>query len=134
VDEFVGSQLGSYAIRFLDPAELGLDAPSIADAGRDTAVCARVGFEEVGVDFGYLVHHVRRVPGGSEMRSRFWIGGPHAAGRQGSLAGGIAAGIAKSFVKPKIQNGLDLLVHCSQEMSHLASFLPRLHAEFRDVP
>ena len=24
-----------------------------------------------------------------------------------------------------------LLVHCSQEMSHLAAFLPDLHAEFK---
>lgn len=27
----------------------------------------------------------------------------------------------------------DLLVHCAQEMSHLASFLPRLYTELREV-
>jgi hypothetical protein len=32
-------------------------------------------------------------------------------------------------LKPDAQQAAALLVHCSQEMSHLASFLPAIYAE-----
>ena len=133
VDEYVGSELGRYAIQFIPPATLGLDTPSIIEGHDETAICARIGFGDQPADMGYLVHHVRRIPGGSEMRSRFWVGGPNAAGRRGSLVGGLAVPVAKLVMKPTASNGHQLLVHCSQEMSHLASFLPRLHAELREL-
>jgi DAPG hydrolase PhiG domain len=128
VDEYLGSTLGRFAIHFVPPGQLGISGPSIADPGGDTAVCARVGFADYPVDAGYLVHHVRRVAGGSEMRSRFWLGAPYAAGRGGGLAG-VAVRLAKGLRRPGEADGRALLAHCSQEMTHLASFLPRIHAE-----
>jgi hypothetical protein len=133
VDEYVGGDLGRYAIRFVRPGELGLDESRLTDDREATAVCARVGFAEVPLDFGWLVHHVRRVPGGAEMRSRFWVGGPHAAARDSRVLGAIVP-LVRNAKRPRPDNGRDLLVHCAQEMAHLASFLPRLHAELREVP
>jgi len=78
------------------------------------------------IDVGYLAHHVRRTAGGSEMRSRFWIGGPYAAGRNSALGTVIAQ--AARFMRPSARA---LLVHCAEEMRHLARFLPALYAEFR---
>jgi hypothetical protein len=44
----------------------------------------------------------------------------------GKLLGGVAA-----HLNPLMANqGADLLVHCAQEMNHLAAFLPALYEKF----
>jgi hypothetical protein len=134
VDEYIGSQLNHVAIQFLRPAELGFDERALADTREATLVCARIGLLDRPADAGYLVHHVRRVAGGSEMRSRFWLGGRYARVRGGLLMGELASRLARRILKPTLDNGRDLLVHCSQEMSHLASFLPQIYGAMRDVP
>ena len=90
----------------------------------------RTGFGDFPIDVGYLVHHVRRTAAGSEMRSRFWVGGPYAAGRS-SLAGTVIARAARLVLGTIEADARALLVHCAEEMQHLASFLPALYAEFR---
>ena len=132
VDEYIGSKLQQVTIRFVHPAELGFDEAALADPGEATMICARVGLVGLPVDAGWLVHHVRRVPGGSEMRSRFWIGGPHGSVRAPGFFGGVASRIARRVAGPDLEEARALLVHCSQEMSHLASFLPRLFAALGD--
>lgn len=134
VDEYVGSPMTHATIRFLPPEELGLDARELADPERATAVCARIGILHPSVEAGFLIHHVRRTDAGSEMRSRFWLGGPHAAARSASPIDEAVVALARRFMKPTAATGYELLVHCSQEMSHLASFLPALYARFRDTP
>jgi hypothetical protein len=64
------------------------------------------------------------------MRSRFWIGGRYAAGR-GSAVGTVLAHVARLVMHPSEADARALLVHCAEEMQHLASFLPALFAEFR---
>jgi hypothetical protein len=64
------------------------------------------------------------------MRSRFWVGGRYAAGR-GSLAGTVMAVAGKLLMRPSEADARALLVHCGEEMQHLASFLPALYAEFQ---
>jgi hypothetical protein len=127
VDEYIGSDLIRGAIQFVQPASLGFTDPSLADDSRATIVCARLGLGDAPVDIGFLAHHVRAVPGGSEMRSRFWMGGRHVAGR--NLAGGLAATLARRVLKLTEGDARALLVHCAQEMPHLAGFLPTLHEE-----
>jgi len=129
VDEYIGSALGSYHIRFLPPGELGLDEAMLRDPQQATAICARVGFATLPFDFGFLSHYVAKVDGGSEMRSRFWIGGEYAHARRGGIAGKLAVAAVKRVMRPGAADASALLVHCSQEMSHLASFLPRLYAK-----
>jgi hypothetical protein len=64
------------------------------------------------------------------MRSRFWMGGRHVAGR--NLIGSLAAPVAKLVQRLGESDARALLVHCAEEMPHLAGFLPALHAEFAD--
>ena len=131
VDEYLGSMLAQAAIRFVRPSEVGLDEATLGDPTARTAVCARLGSSKFPVDIGWLVHHVRRVDGGSEMRSRFWMGGPHL--RLRSTTPGVpkeVPAVIRKVLRPTARSATDLLVHCAQEMAHLASFLPDLHAEF----
>jgi hypothetical protein len=130
VDEYIGSNLVRAAIRFVAPATLGFEDPSLDDPQQATIVCARTGLSDLPIDVGYLVHHVRRTATGSEMRSRFWIGGAYAAGR-GGLAGKFIARAARLVMRPTEADARALFTHCAQEMQHLAGFLPALHAEFQ---
>jgi hypothetical protein len=107
---------------------LGLGDPSLDDDQRATAVCARIGLGDAPVEVGFLAHHVRAVPGGSEMRSRFWMGGRHIAGR--NLAGSLAAAVARRTLRLTEADARAVLVHCAEEMPHLAAILPGLYARY----
>lgn len=131
VDEYIGSDLVRGAIRFVPPATLGFTDKSLEDDRQATIVCARIGLGDAPIDIGYLAHHVRAVPGGSEMRSRFWMGGRHVAGR--NLIGGMAASVARRVLSVTESDARALMVHCAQEMPHLAKFLPELLGEFKDA-
>ena len=132
VDEYIGSDLIRGAISFVPPASLGFTDPRLDDDQQATIVCARLGLGDAPINIGYLAHHVRAVPGGSEMRSRFWMGGGHVAGR--NLIGSLAATVAKRVLRITESDARALLVHCGQEMPHLAAFLPALYAEFGTKP
>jgi hypothetical protein len=67
------------------------------------------------------------------MRSRFWLGGRHTAARSSNpVVRRALPPVANRIVRPSAQSAADLLVHCAQEMSHLAARLPELHAAFGD--
>jgi hypothetical protein len=127
VDEYLGSAMIRGAIQFRRPEELGLVDPAVAGGVDATAVCARVGLVDAPVDLGYLAHHVAAVPGGSVMRSRFWIGRPYIAARNAPLRAVVP--VAKRLVGLGELDARALLVHCSQEMTHLATFLPALYEQ-----
>ena len=129
VDEYIGSDLIRGAIRFVPPATLGFTDKSLDDDQQATIICARIGLGDAPIDVGYLAHHVRAVPGGSEMRSRFWMGGRHVGGR--NLIGSMAAAAAKRVLRLNERDARALLVHCAQEMPHLAAFLPELFSAFK---
>lgn len=133
VDEYIGSALQHATIRFVDPVTLGLDGAALDDPERATAVCARVGLVRPSVEAGFLVHHVRAVRGGSEMRSRFWLGGAYAAPRTERWVDAAVVRAARRWMRPTPSQGHELLVHCAHEMAHLARFLPALYEACRDV-
>ena len=127
VDEYVGPEIHRLAIQFRSPREFGLDEDSFKDAGISTAICARVGFSDRQIDTGYLIHLIRETTTGCEMRSRFWLGEAHLR----SLPEGnpIDQLLATPFLRKRMMpKGLarNLLIHCAEEMNHLASFLPAL--------
>ena len=109
---------------------MGFDETKLNDQG-EVVVCARIGVPGTPVRGGWLCHQVRPVAGGIEMRSRMWLGGDN--GALGSNPGLISKGLIR-LLRPVIHQFLpdptDLLVHNAQEMSHLASFLPKLYVEF----
>jgi len=127
VDEYLGSAMIRGAIQFRRPEEFGLVDAAVAAGVDATAVCARTGLVDLPVDLGYLAHHVAAVPGGSVMRSRFWLGGPGIAARSAPLRAAVP--VAKRLVGLTELDARALLVHCSQEMTHLATFLPALYEQ-----
>ncbi len=129
ISEYIGSNLLSGAIQFIEPSVMGLPA----DSGDAVAICARLGSGEAPVDVGWFVHHIRSTPSGAEMRSRFWMGGPHIGVRNApSLASRAIRPIASRMIGTPETTARNLLVHCAQEMNHLAGFLPELFEVFGD--
>lgn len=129
VDEYLGSTLAKAAIQFVEPATLGIDERALAPGTGRTMICARVGSSQFPMDVGYLLHDVRPTPDGCEMRSRFWIGGPYVRPRRpaaGAL-GPVTSRLGGLFLRQGVTSAHALLAHCSQEMSHLATFLAELH-------
>ena len=104
VDEYIGPFPSRLGITFHDPAEIGLTEPQLESAGYGTVIYAVTTDSDHGVELSHLVHAVRRTENGCEMRSRF-----------------ILPPGAPEFIGPP------LLDHCWTEMTHLASFLPRLY-------
>jgi len=122
VEEYLGSEFTHAAIQFVDPSSIGMHG--VCD---EVAICARLGSVDLPVDVGWLVHHVRPTADGAEMRSRFWMGGRHVALRAGKS---LADRVLRPFAARQLPDPRDLMVHCAQEMNHLASFLPALYESF----
>lgn len=132
IQEYIGKTLEKANIRFFEPTELGFSKEYIADNEQVVVVCARLGLTSFPLDFGYLIHQIRKTEQGAEMRSRFFIGGEHIAIRsENFLAKGISKLLQKIYRLPE-QQAIDLLAHCSEEMNHLAKVLPELYATERE--
>ncbi len=120
VHENIGGELQRLRIRFRDPSEL-LDVSRFSDAGISCAICARVGLLDAPVWGGHLIHICRDTEYGCDMRSRFWLGDtdpPEVAGDREARIGLFPNHLGKG-----------LLLHCHEEMSFLAGFLPELCAK-----
>ena len=130
VTEFIGPKCEKANISFVRPRVLGLDEARLARQG-EVAICARIGQPHAPVQAGWLIHQLRPVEGGCEMRSRFWLGG-EAIGR-GNRIGPVQKALMRPL-RPIVAHVLpdprDLLNHCAQEMQHLSKFLPEIWAEF----
>lgn len=126
IQEYIGKTLEKAAIQFVEPATLGLPAAN----AQQVFICARIGFAELPLDYGWLVHQVRAVSDGAEMRSRFWIGGEQIKLKADNLLGEMVSTVIQRLRKVGPQQAADLLTHCSEEMRYLATFLPALYAEF----
>ena len=131
VDEFIGSFLQRLSIDF-QPPERYVDASRFATTRVETAVCARTVLRERGLAAGHVVHLVRSTDAGIEMRSRFWLGDLDASswgfvGR--ALQPLLDTGALRRRAVPD-HVGRDLLIHCAEEMLHLAGILPELFSRF----
>ena len=132
VVEYVGSERMNVAIRFVSPATLGFDEQQLASNG-EVAICARVGLSGAPIETGWLVHHVRPVPGGCEMRTRIWLGGSNVRPR--GMPGAIGAWLGRiaSRLQPITVTQVEqLMVHDAHEMGHLAAILPQLYETFKN--
>lgn len=129
VDEYIGGRLQRLAIRFVTPATVGLDPARVDEIG--LAICARTVLRRERLAAGHLVHLVEDTSDGSRMHSRFRIGD---AESEVPVVGPVLSRIASSATVRRRrltdQAGLALLLHCAQEMNHLASFLPELFDRF----
>jgi DAPG hydrolase PhiG domain len=144
VDEYLGADASALSVRFLDPCAVGFDQPTPGN----TVIAARGGFSTSPLSFAWLIHQVRATSTGCEMRSRFFVNDLEVLRLPAhSIAGGGAGRILTTpigrAVEPIIKRvggvkvdhfGPVMLMHCGQEMNHLAAFLPRLRQEFQDLP
>jgi hypothetical protein len=127
VDEYVGSTLMQLAIAFADPAEY-LDVSRFEASGTEAVVCARTYSRKENVAAGHVLHQIRRTSAGVEMRSRFWLADFDS--RNIPVVGTLLRPLLNSsrMRRTLVPNGVgrDLLLHCAEEMAHLAEFLPAL--------
>ena len=128
--EYVGPARLNVAVRFVPPSSIGFDEALLAARG-EVAICGRGISRDMRVEAGWLVHHIRPVTGGSEMRSRFWIGGENVnpIGMTGAFGKFIGRAAAR-FQKFTATQATELFIHDAQEMNHLAAILPELYAAF----
>jgi hypothetical protein len=127
VDEYIGEHLTKLAIEFHEPASFGVTG---LDALGATAICARTADRVLSSEGGCLVHLIVPTPRGSEMRSAFWLG--QITNRLPVVGSLISALVNRRYVRERVIPDrflLDLFQHCSEEMNHLAKFLPALYRE-----
>ena len=130
VVEYVGPELLSLTIRFVAPASLGLDETRLKRQG-EVAICARGGIAGTPMETGWLIHHLRPVEGGCEMRSRFWLGGNNVRPRgMDNAIGKLLGRVAANFNPLKANHGAELLWHSAQECTHLPGTLPPFFKKF----
>ncbi|MEM7316102.1 MAG: FAD-binding protein, partial [Planctomycetota bacterium] len=130
IKEYIGENVLDANIQFKSPLEFGFSFEAINHKQKAVYICAKIGHPSLPVDYGYLVHQVRSTPDGTEMRSRFWLGGKYVAARYDNLLNKAAVSVLQKFKSLPKTFAQDLLCHCSEEMIHLASFLPELHGKF----
>lgn len=129
IEEYIGPALERANIRFVHPTELGFSDKQLADPSQMVFICARLGYTRLPLDFGWLIHQVRATPTGAEMRSRFWMGGPYIQIRGNNWVTRQLSAVLRRLYRVRETQAQDLLRHCSEEMQHLASFLPNLYAQ-----
>ncbi len=116
--EDVGNGPQRIFINFRNPADIGFD-PEKLKTFKGTIVCS--GNEKSPT---IMVHFLRPVEGGCELRSRFWMG-YH-----------VVDGKPQKFLPDGARLPLDgvksLLMHNIKEFTHLAAILPEVYAEFID--
>ncbi|MFP6663473.1 MAG: hypothetical protein VCC00_04655 [Deltaproteobacteria bacterium] len=134
VTEYIGDRREEITITFDDPATVFSDPTCFAASGTTAMVCGRVGLQRAPVTIGHVIHQIRTTEGGSEMRSRFWLGKPQLdLFGPGHLLNRIlgSQALARRLIGPDL--GREMLVHCGMEMNHLARFLPDLYADYHAV-
>ena len=126
VHEYIGGKLNKLRISFIPPEDFFSD--SLQAIPGAVAICARTGLLDQPVDVGRMVHLALPTAWGCELHSRFWLGyvasrsGARIVDRLGNLA-------AARRALASVGLGRSLLVHCHEEMTTLAGFLPQLHAQ-----
>ncbi|KAI9146908.1 phloretin hydrolase [Paramyrothecium foliicola] len=112
INEYIGNYASKLTVNFIDPTILGFNPASFESQGIEAVIVGHITTGHVTNITGnsYLIHQIRRKPDGErELRSRFLL---------------------DHFTEDQAHG---LGVHCGVEMSHLATFLPRLYSEFKDA-
>lgn len=125
VHEYIGGRLNKLRITFVPPEQFFGDA--LREVPGAVAICARPGLLGRPIDLGRMVHLALPRPWGCELHSRFWLG--YVRSRSGARmveAIGNLAWMRRS--QARFSFGRSLLVHCHEEMTTLAGFLPGLYA------
>jgi hypothetical protein len=117
--EDVGVGVMPMSIRFVTPETFGFDTTKFKEAGIEKVLCGIVGIRIFGltIEHTYMCHVFRKKGDGLEIRSRFWLGK--------KLPSPL---LRRLFINE--QTALEMMLHCSEEYTHLGSFLPSIYAQF----
>jgi hypothetical protein len=124
VHEYIGGRLNKLKISFVPPGDYFADA--LDEVHGAVAICGRPGLLDSPIDMGRMVHLALPTAWGCELHSRFWLG--YVKSRSGSRfidRLGNLAWVRRSQAPDRL--GRALLVHCHEEMTNLAGFLPELY-------
>ncbi|WP_394155419.1 DAPG hydrolase family protein [Loktanella salsilacus] len=127
VHEYMGNDAAKVTITFSPATEY---FPNVEDPYSDeitALVCGRIELRKPKMTIGHVIHQIRQVEGGAEMRSRFWMGRPQFTSYSKSdLRNRLAGSRVVSNLATPANFARDVLVHCGMEMNHLSHFLPDL--------
>ena len=125
IREDIGGGVASLFANFRDPAEMGFRAELIGTPACGSIVTANCGVTDWPGAMGQVMcHFVREVPGGIELRTRFWNGWHILSGKPVKL---LPDGESASL---EVARGL--LAHNMREFGNLADLLPRIYPEQKD--
>ncbi len=130
VREYIGKDVLDALVQFKSPLEFGFSHAAINRKDEVVYICAKLGHPKLPVDYGYLMHQVRTTPHGTEMRSRFWMSGKYVSARHDNLINNTAVKVLQMFKTLPKTFAQDLLLHCAEEMTHLATILPELYQKY----
>ncbi len=116
--EDIGTGSVELAISFMSPEDFGYDMDRFRAPNVLTAVNANGSLVGPGIAMGTFTHFAREIPGGIELRSRFYMGW-HI----------IDKGPVKVAEQIPLELTKGLAYHCSKEYSNLAAILPMVYAE-----
>ena len=125
VHEYIGGRLNKLRIAFVPPEDFFEE--TLQQVPGALAICARAGLLERPIDLGRMVHLALPRPWGCELHSRFWLG--YVRSRDGARileAVGNLPVVRRVAVRTTM--GRALALHCHEEMTNLAGFLPGLYA------
>lgn len=118
VDEDIGTGPVVLYISFMSPEDYGYDMDQFRAPNVLTAVSANLGLMEPRTPLATFSHVAREIPGGLELRSRFWLGW-HINDRKPVR---VDDSVPFELVK-------GLAHHCPKEYANLAAILPKVYGE-----
>ena len=125
VKEDIGGGADELILEFRYPRELGYEEEKVGTEACAALICANGHGPVPGQGVAAIMtHFVREIPGGIELRSRFWIGYGLVEGKLVKL---VPDGVS---VPPEVPMGL--FAHNLKEFGHLAAILPQVYAENKD--
>lgn len=116
VEEDTGSGPRNIRIRFCSPESMGFDLKKLKLSNTSSLLCANG-------DDAVMVHYIRPVEGGVELRSRFWLG------YNIDLQTKEPKKIIPDHIQVPLEETRSLLLHCIKEYTHLGKLLPVLYKE-----
>ena len=108
-------------IEFFSPKDYGLNMSLFKEPGISTAYCANVILQMMNIRFNTFFHAVRKVEGGVEFRSRYWLGY--------TMKDGQPIRVKLALPYKIIDLARNNCLHSLMEYNNLASFLPELYRE-----
>ena len=118
VDEDIGTGSVVLYISFMSPEDYGYDMDQFRAPNVLTAVSANLGLLDPRTPMATFTHVAREIPGGLELRSRFWLGWHM---------------VDKKPVRVVDQVPFELVTglahHCPKEYANLAAILPKVFEE-----